>query len=66
MGGGSKSIAQARENLRMHEDFYQAGTATMSDLLNAQTLLMQSCDRFSEAVATYEIKKVEYLVATGR
>lgn len=61
-----RSIEQARENLRMHEDFYQAGTATMSDLLDAQTLYRQSCDRLSEAVATYEIKKVEYLVITGR
>lgn len=61
-----RSIEQAQENLRMHEDFYQAGTATMSDLLDAQTLYRQSCDRLSEAVATYEIKKVEYLVITGR
>lgn len=62
----TKSIEQAKENLRMHEDFYQAGTATMSDLLDAQTLYQQSCDRLSEAVATYEIKMVEYLVMTGR
>lgn len=45
---------------------YQVGTATMADLLDAQTLYRQSCDRLSEAVATYEIKRVEYLVMTGR
>lgn len=61
-----KSIEQASENLRMHEDFYQAGTSTMSDLLDAQTLYMKSCDRFSEAVAAYETCKVTYLVKTGR
>lgn len=61
-----RSIVQAQENLRMHEDFYQAGTATISDLLDAQTLYRQSCDRYSEAFANYEIRKVEYLVITGR
>lgn len=61
-----KSIEQAQENLRMHEDFYQACTATMADLLHAQTLYRQSCDRYSEAVANYEIRKVGYLVMTGR
>lgn len=61
-----RSIEQANENLRMHEDFYQAGTVTMADLLDAQTLYRQGCDRYSEAVSTYEIKKVEYLVMTGR
>lgn len=61
-----RSIAQAQENLRMHEDFYQAGTATMADLLDAQTLFRQSCDRYSEAIANFEIRKVEYLVITGR
>lgn len=61
-----KSISQAQENLRMHEDFYQAGTATMSDLLDSQTLYRKSCDRFSEAIADFEIKKVEYMVITGR
>ena len=61
-----RSIEQAQENLRMHEDFYQAGTATMADLLDAQTLYRQSCDRYSEAIANYQIKKVEYLVITGR
>lgn len=53
-----RSIEQAQENLRMHEDFYQAGTATMADLLDAQTLYRQSCDRYSEAVADYEIRKL--------
>lgn len=53
-----RSIAQSQENLRMYEDFYQAGTATMANLLGAQTLFRQSCDRYSEAIANYEKKKV--------
>lgn len=66
IGIARKSIEQSQENLRMHEDFYQAGTSTMSDLLDAQTLYRQSCDRYTEAVSTYEIKKVEYMIMTGR
>ncbi len=34
--------------------------------LDAQTLHRRSCERYSEAVANHEIKKVEYMVLTGR
>ena len=61
-----KSIEQAAENLRLNENYYKAGISTMSDLLEAQTLFQQSKDRYSEAYSTYEIKKTEYLISTGR
>ena len=38
----------------------------MSDLLEAQTLYQQSRDRYVESYAQYEVKKREYLQATGR
>lgn len=57
---------QASENLRLQKDYYQAGTCTMSDLLEAQSLYQQSRDRYVESHATYEVKKREYLQATGR
>ncbi|MEO3192647.1 TolC family protein [Parabacteroides distasonis] len=60
------SIEQSTENLRLNEDYYHAGTTTMSDLLDAQTLFRQSRDRYAEAWSQYEIKKTEYLQATGR
>lgn len=60
------SIDQATENLRMQSDYYAAGTCTMSDLLDAQTLFQQSRDKYVEAYARYEVKKREYLQATGR
>lgn len=60
------SIDQATENLRMQSDYYAAGTCTMSDLLDAQTLFQQSRDKYVEAYAQYEVKKREYLQATGR
>lgn len=60
------AIQQAAENLRLNENYYKAGISTMSDLLEAQLLHQQSKDRYSEAYSTYEIKKTEYLIATGR
>lgn len=60
------SIEQADENLRLNTDYYTAGTCTMSDLLYAQTLYQQSRDRYVEACTQYEVKKREYLQATGR
>lgn len=61
-----KSIEQSTENLRLNEDYYHAGTTTMSDLLDAQTLFQQSRDKYVETYAQFQIKTVEYLQATGR
>lgn len=61
-----KSIDQSTENLRLNEEYYRAGTTTMSDLLDAQTLFQQSRDKYADAYAQFRIKTVEYLQATGR
>ena len=61
-----ESIAQATENLRLQTDYYHAGTCTMSDLLEAQSLYRQSRDRYVESYAQYAVKRREYLQATGR
>ncbi len=61
-----ESIAQSEENLRLNSDYYQAGTVALSDLLDAQTLYQQSRDKYVESVSDYEVKKREYLQATGR
>jgi outer membrane protein TolC len=60
------SIEQSEENLRLNEQYYKAGTSSMSDLLEAQQLYQQSCDKYAEAYSKYEISKTEYLQATGR
>lgn len=62
----NKSIEQSNENLRIHNDYYKAGTCSMSDLLEAQSLYQQSKDKYVEACSTYQIKKLEYIQATGR
>ncbi len=61
-----ESIAQAEENLRLNNNFYLAGTTTITDLLDAQTLLRQSQDKFIEAYSQFQLKKLAYLQATGR
>ncbi len=66
MNIANESISQSAENLRLNQNFYQAGTITISDLLNAQTLYQQSQDKFVDAYAQFQIKKLSYLQATGR
>jgi len=66
VGIAQKSIEQSAENLRLNQDFYEAGTCTMSDLLQAQSLYQQSHDDFVDAWTQYQVKRLEYLQATGR
>lgn len=66
VGIALSSIEQATENLRIQTDYYGAGTCTMSEWLDAQTLFQQSRDKYVEAYAQYEVKKREYMQATGR
>lgn len=66
IGIAQKSITQSKENLRLNVDYYQVGMSTISDLLDAQTLYQQSRDRLVESVANYQVKKREYMQATGR
>ena len=61
-----RSIEQADENLRLHRDYYHAGTCKMSDLLEAQLLYQQSMDKRIEAYADYQNKILEYKHATGQ
>ena len=60
------SIEQAEENLRLNRDYYNAGMSKMSDLLEAQMLYQQSCDKRTDAFADYQIKLLEYRQATGQ
>lgn len=66
LGIALESIEQSEENLRLNTDYYRAGTGTMSDMLDAQTLYQQSRDSFAEALQGYETAKRQYMQATGR
>lgn len=61
-----QSVIQADENYRLNENYYKAGTTTISELLDAQTLLQKSNDKYIEAYGNFCIKIVEYLQVTGR
>lgn len=61
-----KSIEQATENLRLEQDYYHVGTSTMSDLLKAQSSFQQANDDYVDAWTNYQVKRLEYLQATGR
>jgi outer membrane protein TolC len=55
-----KSITSAEENLHISQDNYNAGVTILSDLLDAQNLLQQSNDQYTEAVTECYLKMAEY------
>lgn len=54
------SVEEAEENLRLNTDQYKAGTTTITDLLDAETLNRKAKDQLSAALADYQIKKSDY------
>ena len=61
-----QSMRLAEENLRLQGDYYESGTATLSDLLNAQSMLQKSADEYAEAFTDYQLKLSLYLKRSGR
>lgn len=61
-----EAVAEASENLRLNEDYYKAGTVTLTDLLDAQSFLQQTRDRYTESITVYRFKRSNYLQVTGR
>lgn len=61
-----RSIEQAKENLRLNKNYYRAGTSKMSDLLEAQMLYQQVCDKHTNAYAEYHNKLLDYKQAIGQ
>jgi len=61
-----QSISISVENVRLNSDYYEAGTGILSDLLNAQSQLQQSHDKYTEAITSYKMKLSKYLQSTGR
>ena len=59
-------VEQSTENLRLNNQYYKAGTVTLTDVLDAQTLLQQNRDKYVESYANYQKKRIEYLQVTGR
>ncbi len=57
-------VAQAQENLRLSLNGYKAGTETLTNLLEAETLNRKMQDGLSSAIADYQIKKSNYIRKT--
>lgn len=60
-----KSVSTSTENVRLNSDYYKAGTVALTDLLDAQTLLQQSRDQYTEACTNYLTQRTKYLQSTG-
>jgi outer membrane protein len=59
-----QSVEQAAENLRMVTDQYQAGTISLTDFLDAETLNRQARSSMSEALANYQTQLSDYMFKT--
>jgi outer membrane protein TolC len=60
-----KAISSAEENLKISQDNFNAGVTILSDLLDAQNLLQQSRDQYTETVTEYFVKLAEYRQVVG-
>ncbi len=59
------SVEAAKENLRLSTNQYQAGTTTITELLDAETLNRQSENNLSNAIASYQMQLSKYLIKVG-
>lgn len=61
-----QAITQSAENLRLNRAFYEAGTSTITDLLDAQMLNQQAMDNYIASYGSYRTAMADYLNVTGR
>ena len=54
------ALSDAEANLKITEDYYEAGLVALSDLLEAQTLLKQSRDELTDSRVEYRVNLVTY------
>ena len=60
-----ETLEQSNENLRLNQDYYRAGTSTMSDLLQAQQQQQQALDAYTDARIAYYTALAKYKQAVG-
>lgn len=54
------ALNDTEANLKITEDYYEAGLVALSDVLEAQTLLKQSHDELTDSRVEYRISLVTY------
>ena len=59
------ALSDAEANLKVTEDYYEAGLVSLSDVLEAQTLLKQSRDELTDSRVAYHINLVKYKQLTA-
>ena len=62
----AEGIAQSEENFRLNSMYYEAGISTIADLLEAETSLKESREKYISAYGTFQTARVQYLIATAR
>jgi len=60
------TLVSAKENLRLADNCYKAGTILLNDFLDAELILRQAKDNRVDKAIDYRNRTVEYLKATGR
>ena len=60
IGMAQTSLSDAEANLKITQDYYEAGLVTLSDLLEAQTMLKHSRDELSDSRVEYQINLAKY------
>ena len=58
------ALRDAEANLKITEDYYEAGLVALSDVLEAQTLLKQSHDELTDSRVEYRVNLATYLQLT--
>ena len=59
------ALSDAEANLKITNDYYEAGLVALSDLLEAQTLLKQSRDELSDSRIEYRLCMIKYKQLTS-
>jgi outer membrane protein TolC len=65
ISNAQKSLEQAKENMKVTRDNYDAGITKMSDLLEAQSVYQGAKDSLIEAKCNYQISMARYKQATN-
>ena len=60
IGMAETALNDAEANLKITEDYYEAGLVALSDVLEAQTLLKQSRDELTDSRVAYRVNLVTY------
>ena len=66
IGIAHRSVSSAKENLREQQQFYAVGTASLTDLLDAETIYQRAANDLTASCAAYQTARSNYMRVTGR